>query len=180
MKQLLILLIIGVSLSIDAFSVSTVIGLTNPSVKKCTITSIIVGIFHFFMPLLGVFLSDIINNIISINTDLLLGLILLLISLQMFIEYKKPSEKEISLSKTGIFLFAFGVSLDSFSVGLGLKAITNNLILSSTIFMICSFSFTFLGLTLGKYINKLLKTYSYLLGTILLFILGICFLCKGL
>ena len=176
MKQLLLLLIIGVSLSVDAFSVSTVIGLTNPSVKKCTITSIV----HFFMPLLGVFLSNIINNIVNINTDILLGLILLLISLQMFIEYIKPSEKEISLTKTGIFLFAFGVSLDSFSIGLGLKAITNNLILSSTIFMICSFSFTFLGLTLGKYINKILKTYSYLLGTILLFILGLCFLCKGL
>ena len=89
MKQLLLLLIIGVSLSVDAFSVSTVIGLTNPSVKKCTITSIAVGIFHFFMPLLGVFLSNIINNIININTDILLGLILLLISLQMFIEYIK-------------------------------------------------------------------------------------------
>ena len=30
----------------------------------------------------------------------------------------------------------------------------------------------------GKYINKIFKNYSYMLGTILLFILGIYFICK--
>ena len=178
MKELLILLIIGVSLSIDAFSVSTVIGMTHPSRKKCWITSIIVGIFHFIMPLLGLYLSYQITKKVNINTDLLLGIILLLISTQMFIEYIKPSNKDISLTKLGIFLFAFGVSLDSFTIGIGLKAITNNILLSSTIFSLCSFSFTFLGLTLGKYVSKILKKYSYLIGTILLFLLGISFICK--
>ena len=103
----------------------------------------------------------------------------MLISLQMFIEYIKPSNKEITLTNIGIILFAFGVSLDSFSVGLGLSAITDNLLLSSTVFSVVSFSFTFTGLTLGKYINKVLKKYSYLIGTIFLFIIGIIFLCKS-
>lgn len=179
MKELLILLIIGICLSVDAFSVSTVIGMYNLNIKKILTSSITVGIFHFIMPLIGVIISYQLTKILSIETDLILGIILLLISLQMFIEYIKPSNKEISLNKFGIFLFAFGVSLDSFSVGLGLRAITENLLLSSTVFSIVSFSFTFLGLTLGKYINKLLKKYSYLLGTIFLFIMGIIFLCKS-
>ena len=178
MKELLILLIIGISLSIDAFSVATVIGMTLKNTKKSLISSLSVGIFHFIMPLLGVILSKKILNIISINSNLLLGIILLLISLQMLIEYIKPSNKEISLTKIGIILFSFGVSLDSFSVGLGLNAVTNNLLLASSVFSICSFSFTFLGFTLGRYISKLLKKYSYIIGTIILFILGISFLCK--
>lgn len=178
MKELLILMIIGTCLSIDAFSISTVIGMYNLSLKKTLQTSIIVGIFHFIMPLIGVIISYQITKYLSIQTDLILGIILLLISLQMFIEYIKPTNKEISLNNFGVFLFAFGVSLDSFSVGLGLKAITDNLLLSSTVFSIVSFSFTFLGLTIGKYINKVLKKYSYLLGTIFLFIIGIVFLCK--
>ena len=178
MKELLILMVIGICLSIDAFSISTVIGMYNLSMKKTLQASIIVGIFHFVMPLIGVILSYQITKYLSIQTDLILGIILLLISLQMFIEYIKPSNKEISLNKFGVFLFAFGVSLDSFSVGLGLRAITDNLLLSSTIFSVVSFSFTFLGLTIGKYINKVLKKYSYLLGTIFLFIIGIVFLCK--
>lgn len=179
MKELLILLIIGTCLSIDAFSIATVIGMYNPSLKKTFASSLTVGIFHFVMPLIGVFLSYQITKILSIETDLILGIILLLISLQMFIEYIKPSNKEISLNKFGMILFAFGVSLDSFSVGLGLNAITDNLLLSSTVFSVVSFSFTFLGLTIGKYINKVLKKYSYLVGTIFLFIIGLIFLCKS-
>lgn len=179
MKELLILLIIGICLSIDAFSISTVIGIYNLNFKKIFSASITVGIFHFIMPLIGVIISSKITRYLSIETDLILGIILLLISLQMFIEYIKPSNKEITLNKFGIILFAFGVSLDSFSVGLGLYAITDNLLLSSTVFSLVSFSFTFLGFTIGKYINKVLKKYSYLIGTMFLFIIGIIFLCKS-
>ena len=180
MKELLILLMIGISLSVDAFSVSTCIGMYDLKLKKTLNTSLTVGLFHFFMPILGVILSNFINKIILINSNLIMGIILILLSLQLFIEYLKPTNKEFTLNTLGIVLFAFGVSLDSFSVGLGLSAITNNLLLASTTFTICSFSFTFLGLTLGKYINKLFKKYSYLVGTIILFSLGVMFLCQGL
>lgn len=180
MNELLILLMIGISLSIDAFSVSTCIGMYDLKLKKTLNTSLTVGLFHFFMPILGVVISNFISKIIILNSNLILGIILILLSLQLFIEYLKPTNKEFTLNSLGIILFAFGVSLDSFSVGLGLSAITNNLLLASTTFTICSFSFTFLGLTLGKYINRLFKKYSYLVGTIILFSLGIMFLCQGL
>lgn len=179
MKEMLILLMIGISLSIDAFSVSTCLGIYNLTTKKILKTSITVGIFHFIMPLLGFILSNQLLKFLLINVNLVLGIILILISVQMLIEYIKPSKKEITLNKTGLFLFAFGVSLDSFSIGLGIKAITNNLFLSSCIFSICSFSFTFLGLTIGKYINKVLKNYSYLIGAISLFLLGVSFVFKS-
>ena len=180
MKELIILLIIGVSLSIDAFSVSAVIGMTKISIKKAYITSITVGIFHFFMPLLGLYISTIITKSININSNLVLGIILILISMQMFIEYIKPSNKEISLSTLGIIMFSLGVSIDSFTIGFGINAITNNIILSSVIFSLCSSSFTYIGFTLGKYVSKFLKKYSYLVGKILLFLLGISFLFKVL
>jgi len=180
MKELLILLMIGISLSIDAFSVSTCIGMCNLSLKKTLNTSLLVGLFHFIMPLLGVLLSYQINKILLIDSDLILGIILILLSLQMFIEYLKLSDKEMSLYKYGFLFFALGVSIDSFTVGLGLEAITDNLLLSSTVFSLCSFSFTFLGLSLGRYINKIFKKYSYLIGTLVLFILGITFLFKSI
>ena len=178
MKELLILLLIGISLSIDAFSVSTCLGMCDISLKRTLKISLTVGLFHFIMPILGVIISYQLHKILLINSDIILGIILLLLGTQLFIETIKPSNKEIN--NTGTLLFAFGVSLDSFSVGLGLSAITDNLLLASTIFTVCSFSFTFLGLTIGKYINKLLKKYSYLLGTILLTMLGIIFLIKGI
>lgn len=178
MKELILLLFIGMSLSIDAFSISTCIGMTNIKKNKIIKTSLTVGLFHFIMPLIGVITSSFVIKYLNINTNLILGIILIMISLQMFIEYLRPSNKDIKLTNIGIILFAFGVSLDSFSVGLGLLAITKNLLIASTTFSVCSFSFTFLGLSLGKYINDKLNKYSYLIGTIILFILGIIFTCK--
>ena len=180
MKELLILLLIGISLSIDAFSISTVIGITRPTLKQTLYISTLVGIFHFIMPILGIIISNNIRILLNINSNLLLGIILILLSLQMFIEYLKPSKKNIRLTNLSTLLFAFGVSIDSFSIGIGIKAITDNIVLSSFVFSIVSFTFTFMGLTIGKYINKILENYSYLIGTILLFILGITFLLKML
>ena len=59
-----------------------------------------------------------------------------------------------------ILLFALAVSLDSFSVGIGLKALTNNYIIAVTIFSLTSFIFTYIGLLLGKKINTLIGTYK--------------------
>ena len=178
MKELITLLLIGVSLSIDTFSVSTCIGMNNISKKKTLNTSLTVGILHFIMPLLGFIISNQISNYIKIDTNFILSIILILIATQMLIEYLNPSNKEINLKSYGILLFSIGVSLDSFSVGIGLKAITDNLLLSSTIFSLCSFSFTYTGLTLGKYINKIYNRYSYLIGSLILFIMSIIFIFK--
>ena len=180
MKELILLFLIGLSLSIDTFSVSTCIGIYNLSIKKIFNTSLIVGIFHFIMPLIGVFLSTYITKVLPIKTSLILGIILLFIALQMFIEFINPSNKDIKLNKIGTIIFALGVSLDSFSVGLGLLAITENIFLSSTVFSICSFTLTFLGLSIGKYLNKLFKKYSYLIGSLCLFILSVMFILKSI
>ena len=180
MRELLILLIIGFSLSIDAFTASTVLGLTNTNNKKNFYISLIVGIFHFIMPIFGVIISNIVTKSISINSNFVLGVVLIFISLQMFIEYIKPSNKILKLNKINILLFALSVSLDSLTVGFALNAITERFILASLVFSICSFSLTFLGFTLGKYFSKLFKRYSYLLSILTLFILGIIFLCKSI
>ena len=70
----------------------------------------------------------------------------------------------------------FGVSLDSFSLGLGLKAITSNIYLAMSVFALCSFLFTYAGVVVGKFANKLLGIYANIIGAIILFIIGLCHL----
>ena len=72
---------------------------------------------------------------------------------------KSETEKEINLSFINILSFAFLVSLDSLTLGLGLNYITNNIFLASTIFMTLSSTFTYLGFTLGKCITKNIGKY---------------------
>ena len=178
MEEIIILLIIAVGLSMDAFSLALgygTIGLTNKDNIKI---SILVGIFHFFMPLIGLFIGSFLIDILNINPHFIMGIILLFIALQMFIEMLKSERKELKIKIIYLLLFALSVSLDSFSTGIGIEAITNNYILSSTIFSLVSFSFTYLGLILGNYINKVIGNYAKILGIILLSIIGIVNLCQ--
>lgn len=178
MEEIIILLIIAIGLSMDAFSLALgygTIGLKNKAHLKI---SIFVGIFHFFMPILGLFIGIFITTKLHINPHFIMGSALLFIALEMFIEMLKKEQKELKLKLIYLLLFSLSVSLDSFSTGIGLEAITSKYYLASTIFSLISFSFTYLGLILGKYISTVFGNYAKILGIILLSIIGIVNLCQ--
>ena len=171
MKEIITVFMIAIALSMDTFSLSLGIGTYNLAKRKMLIFSSIVGIMHFLMPLIGNFIGIKITSIFTINSNFLLGTILIYLALSMLIDLLKKEEKEINLKILNMFLFAFGVSIDSFSTGLGLQAITNNMISSVMIFSITSFCFTYLGLLIGKYANYLLGKYTTAFGAILLILI---------
>ena len=47
----------GIGLSMDAFSLSLSLGTTNPEKNIILKTALIVGLFHFIMPILGYFIG---------------------------------------------------------------------------------------------------------------------------
>ena len=171
--QILSILLIGIALSMDTFSLSLSLGTFNITNKQALKLSIIVGIMHFFMPILGMLLGEKLISLFELQCDFLLGVILLFIAIQMIIDLIKHEENSFNLNILGMFLFALGVSLDSFSVGLGIKAITESINLATSIFAICSFIFTFTGIMIGKFANKFIGTYASILGVVILLILGI-------
>lgn len=171
--QILSILLIGIALSMDTFSLSLSLGTFNITNKQALKLSIIVGIMHFFMPILGMLLGEKLISLFELQCDLLLGVILLFIAIQMIVDLIKHEENSFNLNIIGMFLFALGVSLDSFSVGLGIKAITENINLATSIFAICSFIFTFTGIMIGKFANKFIGTYASIFGVVILLILGI-------
>lgn len=173
MREFFSLLLIGLALSMDTFSLSLGMGMFNVSNRKAFKLAIIVGLMHFIMPFFGVILGDKLLQIFEIKCDILLGFILIIIALQMIIDIIRHEEEHFNLSLLGMFIFAVGVSLDSFSLGLGLKAITSNIYLAMFIFAICSATFTYLGVIVGRFANKLLGIYANIIGAIILFILGL-------
>ncbi len=178
MKEIITLFTIAVALSMDTFSLSLGIGTGSISKKRCLVFSIIVGIMHFIMPLIGNLIGNKLVEIFMLRSNFLLGIILIYLGLTMLIEVFKPSEKPKSMNLVNMFLFAIGVSIDSFSTGIGLSAITSNMYLAVLIFSITSFCFTYTGLLIGKYANRLLGTYATVFGSILLIVIGFFHLCK--
>lgn len=174
--NIFVIIVIAFSLSMDAFSLSLVYGTLNLRKKNIYQLSIIVGINHFFMPILGVLCGNKIFTLIPINNNLLVFLVLSVIGIEMIIETFKENDTIKIMNIIELFLFGFAVSIDSFSIGISLSSITNNIYISSLIFSIVSMSFTYLGVVIGKKINNLIGKISTLLGGVILIIIGIFYL----
>lgn len=172
MREIVSILLIGISLSMDTFSLSLTLGTVSEN-KLIKILPLFVGIFHFFMPILGNFIGITLINLLNLASNIILGTVLIVLGINLAIHYFKDESAEINLNIIGIIIFALSVSIDSFSVGLGINDITNNYYIASIIFALCSAAFTYLGIIIGKYSSKLIGKYAIILGIFLLLILGI-------
>lgn len=174
--QICIILMIAVSLSMDAFSLSLAYGTLGITKKEISKLSFIVGLYHFFMPLFGYYLGRILLNIIPINPDFIVFIVLSFVGIEMIIESIKDENIVKKNNFIDLLLFGLAVSMDSFSIGIGLNAISHKKILCALTFSLTSSLFTYLGLNLGKKINQLIGKISTTIGGIVLIIIGIIYL----
>lgn len=174
--HVILILTIAVSLSMDAFSLSLAYGTLGLTKKEVNKLSTIVGIYHFFMPLIGLFFGRLFLKLIPLNPDLIVFIVLTFVGVEMIVESLKKEEVSKKTSLIELLFFGLAVSIDSFSVGIGLNSISNNYLLCSCIFSIASFLFTYLGLKLGYKINQIVGKLSTIIGGIVLILLGIIYL----
>ena len=112
-------------------------------------------------------------NCFNIASNIVLGLILIILGVNLAIQFFKKEEINININLISIIFLAFSVSIDSFTIGLGISEITSKFIVASFIFAVCSFSFTSIGLLIGKYSNKFIGKYASIIGILLLILLGV-------
>lgn len=169
-----ITLLTAIALSLDAFSLAIIYGTVLNEKKKILLLSIVVGIFHFFMPLLGYSLSNLLILKLIKNTNIISFIIFLILGLEMIMS-KNNDKNIINLSSiTSILLFAFTVSIDSFSVGIAISKET--ILLPIITFSIVSALFTYVGLIIGKKLNILFGKYTTKIGGLILICLSVYYL----
>jgi putative Mn2+ efflux pump MntP len=173
MSIILSLFILGVSLSMDTFSVFLSIGMFGISKKKILFLCGFIGLLHFIMPIIGSFIGNKIVTYLNVEVNILLGIILLFIAIEMLIDLIKNEDKIINLDILNMILISMSVSLDSFSTGIGLHAITDDYLLSGLIFSICASSFTYLGYIIGNYSSNKIGKYANVLGIVILVTISI-------
>ena len=171
-----LVILMAISLSMDAFSLSLVYGTFGIDRKNKIILSIIVGCFHFVMPLIGMFLGEVILSLFKFDMDILVSFILSFIGVQMIISSFKKNDDIKPLKFSEFFLFGFAVSIDSLTLGITLPNMGMASIISPIIFALTSFLFTFIGLSIGNKIEKLLGKLATIIGGAILTIIGILFL----
>ena len=152
--------------------ISIIYGTLIKEKKTIYLLSIIVGIFHFFMPLLGYFLSNLFIVKIISKINILSFAVFFILGLEMLLS--KDSDKNIiNLSSLySSIIFAFTVSIDSFSIGIAL--VNNRILIPIILFSIVSCAFTYLGLNIGEKLSQIKGINK--IGGILLIVLSIYYL----
>lgn len=162
----------------DAFALALSYGIKQVRLKTVVTTAITVGLFHFFMPLLGNVVGVPLFEYTVIKPRIVLFIVFLILSVDMFIHFFEEKPKIRALNIIGTILFAFSVSFDSFSVGLGLSYLYDNIILAVSAFCVVSAMFTLLGFEMGKRLSEKIGKYAFLIGSLTLFVYALWILTK--
>lgn len=176
MNVLFTCILIGISLSMDAFSLALLYGTYGLAKNEEITLSIIVGLFHFFMPLIGLFFGNMIFHYFVVDANFVVGIIFGLIGFEMFISSFREEEVKILIGFVPFLLFGLSVSVDSLTTGIGLSSISDNYLMVSSIFMLFSGGFTYLGLKLGGFFSKRFGKLATIFGGGMMITLGLFYI----
>lgn len=170
------LVAISVGLAMDAFAVSICKGLSisNLNMKKaCRIASFF-GIFQAIMPIIGFYISSILESKLNRFSHLIAFLILLYIGLHMIKESKDNHNElnEMIDFKTMIML-AIATSIDALAVGVTFSVLHVSIITASIVIGTITFIITLAGAKIGSFFGKEFGGKAQILGGIILIIIGI-------
>ncbi|MBN8433567.1 manganese efflux pump MntP [Priestia flexa] len=173
-SELITLVIMAFALGMDAFSVGLGMGLVRLRFRQIFYIGVIIGLFHIWMPLLGMFIGKLLSDKLGMLATYGGGVLLLILGIQMiYSSFKRDEEPFIKPVGWGLIIFALSVSLDSFSVGLSLGIFGARTFLTIMIFGVVSMLLTWLGLLFGRRVQGWLGSYSEALGGSILLAFGI-------
>lgn len=176
--QLLTILLMAVALGLDAFSLGIGIGMKGIRIIDIFKISLVIGLFHIMMPLMGMFMGQYVSSLLGHVATSAGGLLLILLGSHMvYSSYRGEDAPSFDHRTTwGLFLFSLSVSIDSFSVGVSLGMFATDIILTVLIFGACGGLLSTAGLMLGRRVGNWIGEYGEAFGGIILLAFGIKFL----
>lgn len=180
------ILLVAIALGTDAFSLAVCMGLNRGGKKQLYLFPLIVAAFHVLMPLVGLWLGELLGKTMGKMASAIGAVVLILIGLQMFreawVKRKKTSsrhgirpfkETKVFIGLWAIILAAGSVSLDALTAGLGLGVMHANLTLTVITMGVVAGLMTFLGIVFGRKLGNWLGEKAQLFGGAVLIIIGV-------
>lgn len=177
-------ILLGLGLTMDAFSVSIADGLNEPNMKKrkMLLISSLFAIFQFAMPMIGwVLVHTLVEKFKIFNYAIpWIALVLLgFIGGKMIFENIKSKKEEVDASKgslafIALIVQALATSIDALSVGFTIAEYQVNMALIACLIIgIITFIFCICGVLFGKRLSNKFSSYAELIGGIILIGIGI-------
>ena len=172
------LILISLSLAMDAFSVSICKGLSMKYKFKRNIfiISLSFSLFQMLMPLLGYFLGSRLNAYFLNFNHIIAFFILTIIGINMIKESYTKNDINIGLNIKELLGLSIATSIDAMAVGITFSFFKVNIPLAIILIGIITFILSFIGVILGKYIGKKFEKKSEIFGGLVLILLGLKFL----
>lgn len=173
------LILIGIGLSMDAFAVSVTNGLCCKEIRtgKTLLTGLCFGGFQGLMPLIGYFLGRGFAKYITAFDHIIALVLLGFIGGQMIFEsFKKEEEKNDAACLTAKMLLMQGIatSIDALAVGVSFAALDNvNIAFAASAICCITFTFSVVGVFIGKKFGTVLNNKAQLVGGIILLGIGV-------
>ena len=180
------LILVSLSLSADAFSVSLCKGLKMMKFNLGTalITAGFFGFFQALMPLLGWLLGSRFISYIEKYDHIIAFALLAVIGAKMIFDAVKDKDKFEGSDKLDIkelFIMAVATSIDALAVGIALSVEKNlNIFVSAAVIGAITFAVCVLGVFIGHKFGAKFKTKAAVAGGVILIALGIKILIEGI
>lgn len=172
------ILLIALSLAMDAFAVSIANGVsvTDFGKKEALKQGVYFGLFQFLMPLLGWLLGISVKNAMEAIDHWIAFFLLALIGGSMIWESLKQEEEEKSitiLTNKNLVLQAIATSIDALAVGVSFAILQVNIVYASAIIGVVAFVLSYIGGMLGKHLGAFLQKKASIAGGIVLIAVGV-------
>jgi putative Mn2+ efflux pump MntP len=178
MGQFLTILIMAIALGMDAFSLGIGIGMKGVRLFDILKISLVIGIFHVIMPLMGMFTGQYVGSLLGDVATAMGGLLLILLGAHMVYSSLRGDSSPSFDHRTlwGLFVFSLSVSIDSFSVGVSLGMFATDIVATVLLFGAFGAILSVAGLLLGRHMGGFAGDYGEALGGIILLAFGLKFL----
>lgn len=180
------IILVAIILGADAFSLSMGMGIKGASRRYEIRFSLLVGLFHVLMPLLGLSLGLAAGKVLGVWAGRIGAVVLIYIGLEMLWKsYRELKPQVVTFAETreslsyndneinadnwvSLLILTVSVSIDALTVGFSLGTIKAPILFTVVIMGIIAGSMTMLGFKGGKILSRVVGSYAQAVGGLVL------------
>ncbi|MDO5016521.1 MAG: manganese efflux pump MntP family protein [Eubacteriales bacterium] len=172
------LLLLALSLSVDAMVAATTIGLCKAdlSVKDGILVGTYFGGFQALMPLLGYLLGSQLRKIVQPYDHWIILALLLFVGGKMILDGREMEDEEVvcnPCSHSRLLLLAIATSIDAMAAGISLSLSEAPMLSSVLVIGIVTFILSFVGTMWGQSLGSRFRSTASMIGGLVLISIGI-------
>lgn len=181
------LLLIAVSLALDAMAVSVSVGMSHPqdAWKQGLRMGLWFGAFQFGMPLLGFLLGHTLSSYIQSAAPFVAFALLAFVGGRMVLDALQNKDCQVpgaagTLTRRRLFTLAVATSIDALAVGVSAAFMAFPLLLSCAVIGVTAFVLSLLGAVVGRGLGCVFQRAAQAAGGAVLILIGLKFLVERL